>query len=108
MEEREGYSPVLEGILISLGLPRRQDGGEQRWRLWEHRAQEKRTGNKRERSREKAREEGEGHTPTGNAHCARSKYAAPNKTSSHETMGGCVWLWDATNAMQACRHTHTK
>lgn len=65
--------------------------------------QEKRTENKRERIREKQRE---GRTPTRYAHCARSKYAAPNKTSSHETMGGCVWLWDATNT-HASMQTHT-
>lgn len=49
---------------------------------------------------------GEGRTPTGYAHCARSKCEAPNKISPHETKGGCVWLWDATSTHASMR-THT-
>ncbi len=104
MKINGGCSLAVAGILISLDLPRQGDRGEQRWRLWEHRERGNKTGNKRERIREKEREGGEGRTPTGYAHCARSKYAAPNKTSSHETMGG--YGWDATNTHASMR-THT-
>lgn len=50
-EKQRRFGLVLAGILISRDLLRRGDGGKQGRQLWEHREQEKRTGNKRERER---------------------------------------------------------
>lgn len=103
-----GCSLVVAGILISLDLLRQGGRGEQKWRLWEHREQEKRTGNKRERIREKEREGVRVARP-------RATLTVPDLNMQHQIKHPLMRPWVAVSGygmqlvhMQACGHTHTK